>query len=43
MIAISGKYHLNTMPADVGNFTIGIGPGLGVNEETIQDIKSSLY
>lgn len=39
MINIIGKEHLITMPADVGNFTIGIGPGLGLNEETIQAFK----
>jgi ADP-dependent NAD(P)H-hydrate dehydratase / NAD(P)H-hydrate epimerase len=36
MIDIAGKQHLNSLPKDVDNFTIGIGPGLGVNEETIQ-------
>lgn len=39
MITISGKEHLNTIPADIANFTIGIGPGLGVNKETIQSFK----
>ena len=42
MVTLAGQCHLNTLPTDVSNYTIGIGPGLGMNEETIQTFKQIL-